>query len=218
MAVITISRQYGSKGDEIARRVTDILGYRYFNKQLLAEVASEVGLSPAELLDFSDEKYKVRSFLDRLRNRSRALSEIDSWSESQLSEENHWMRDLNEEQCVTLTRMAIQAAYKHGNVVVVGRGGQVSLKDYPDVLHVRIEATLGTRVMRVKSKQNISVGEAERLTCARDRASSAYLNRFYKIDWTNPLLYHLVINTSKWDIEAASRIIVNAVSNLGHST
>lgn len=218
MTVITISRQYGSKGDEIARRVTDILGYRYFNKQLLAEVASEVGLSPEELLDFSDEQYKVRGFLDRLRRRSRALSELASWSESQLSEKNRWMRDLNEEQCMTLTRMAIQAAYNHGNVVIVGRGGQVSLKDYPDVLHVRIEATLGTRVMWVKSKKNISVGEAERLTCERDRASSAYLNRFYKIDWANPSLYHLVINTSKWDIEAASQIIVNAVSNLGHST
>ena len=215
MAVITISRQYGSKGDEIARRVTDLLGYRYFNKQLIAEVASDVGLSSEEILDFSEEQYKIRSFLDRLRRRSRSLSEIDSWMAAAPPDETHWMQDLNEEQCVTLTRMAIQAAYKHGNVIIVGRGGQIALKDYPDVLHIRIEATLGARVMWVKSKQNISVGKAERLTHKRDRASSAYLNRFYKTDWGNPLLYHLVINTSKWDIEAASQLIVNAVANLG---
>ncbi|MEA3310202.1 MAG: cytidylate kinase-like family protein [Chloroflexota bacterium] len=218
MAVITISRQYGSKGDEIAQRLTAILGYRYFNKQLLAEVASEVGLSPEELLDFSDEDYKVRGFLDRLRNRSRALAEIDDWAESQVLKKNRWMRDLNEEQGVTLTRMALQAAYKHGNVVIVGRGGQVVLQDYPQVLHIRIEATLGSRVMRIKSKRNISVGEAERLTRERDRASSAYLNRFYRTDWADPLLYHLVINTSKWDVEAALQIIVNAVGNLARAT
>jgi cytidylate kinase len=56
MAVITISRQYGSPGNEIAVRVCEILGYHYFDKRLMAQVASEVGLSEQEIVDFSEEE------------------------------------------------------------------------------------------------------------------------------------------------------------------
>ena len=51
MAVITISRQYGSGGDEIASRVCELLGYRYFDKRMMAQVASEAGLSSKEVID-----------------------------------------------------------------------------------------------------------------------------------------------------------------------
>ena len=66
MAVITISRQAGSSGnEEIATRVAELLGYRYFDKRLMAKVAAEVGLSENEVVDFSEENYKVVSFLVR---------------------------------------------------------------------------------------------------------------------------------------------------------
>ncbi|MGC9399446.1 MAG: AAA family ATPase [Anaerolineae bacterium] len=214
MAVITISRQYGSKGDEIARRVCDILGYRYFDKRLMAEVASELNLSPEKLVDFSDEHYKVRGFLDRLLDRTRTLAQIDTWDEEATGQEQRWTHELNEEECVELVRRVVRAVYRQGNVVIMGRGGQAILRNMPDVLHLRIEATLGSRVMWVKSQKNLSVAEAEALTRERDKAASAYLKRFYDIDWSNSMLYHMVLNTSKWDIEAAAQIIVSAVSHL----
>lgn len=214
MTVITISRQYGSKGDEIGRRICDILGYRYFDKRLMADVASELGLSPEQLVDFSDQYYKVRGFLDRLLDRSRALSKIDTWEEAKTGEEKRWTQELNEEECVELVRKTVRAACDQGNVVIMGRGGQAILQNMPGVLHLRIEATLGSRVMWVKSQKNITVAEAEALTRDRDKAASAYLKRFYDIDWSNSMLYHMVLNTSQWDIEAAAQIVVSAVSNL----
>ena len=66
MAVITISRQYGSEGDEIAANVCQVLGYRSFDKQLMAKVATEVGLTEGEVVDFTEDQHKVRGFLDRL--------------------------------------------------------------------------------------------------------------------------------------------------------
>ncbi len=214
MAVITISRQYGSKGDEIGRQICDILGYRYFDKHLMAEVASEIGLSPEQLVDFSDEHYRVRGFLDRLLDRSRTLAQIDTWDEDKTSEEQRWTQELNEEDSVELVRKTVCAACKQGNVVIMGRGGQAILQNMPDVLHLRIEATLGSRVMWVKSQKNITVAEAEALTRERDKAASAYLKRFYNIDWSNSMLYHMLLNTSQWDVEAAAQIVVSAVGNL----
>ena len=214
MAVITISRQFGSKGDEIGRRICDLLGYRYFDKRLMADVASELDLSPEQLVDFSDQRYKIRGFLDRLLDRSRALSKIDTWEEAKTGEEQRWTEELNEQESVDLVRKTVCAACEQGNVVIMGRGGQSILQNMPNVLHLRIEATLGSRVMWVKSQKDITVAEAEALTRDRDKAASAYLKRFYDIDWSNPMLYHMVVNTSKWDVESVAQIVVSAVSHL----
>lgn len=214
MAVITISRQYGSGSNEIAARVCEILGYRYFDKKLMAKVASEVGLSEEELVDFSEERYKVRGFLDRLLNRPQIVLPEETEPEETADRKPWSVENLNEETCIAMVQKTIRAAYDQGNMVILGRGGQVILKDMAGVLHVRIEATLGARVMRVQEHRRISVAEAERLTRSYDEAADAYLKRYYDVDLANPLNYHLVINSGKWGIEASAQIIVNALSHL----
>ena len=81
MAVITFSRQYGSGGDEVADRVRERLGYRYFDKRLMAQVASEMGLSEGEIVDFTEADYEVRGFFDRLfgRRSPRVVAEVSTW-------------------------------------------------------------------------------------------------------------------------------------------
>lgn len=63
MAVIKISREFGSGGDQIAQHVCELLGYRYFDKTL---VAQERGFSDVEAVDFSEDSYELRSFIDTL--------------------------------------------------------------------------------------------------------------------------------------------------------
>lgn len=70
MAVITISREVGSGGDQIAHRVCELLEYRYLDKLLLAQVAREQGISGTEVVDFSEDKYRLRGFIDALLGRS----------------------------------------------------------------------------------------------------------------------------------------------------
>ena len=215
MAVITISRQYGSAGNKIAMRLCEILGYRYFDKKLMAQVASEVGLSEEEIVDFSEENYKVRGFLDRLLNMPRVVAQVEGWRKDSTLAEKHWcVENLNEEQCVEMAQKTIRAAYDQGNIVIMGRGGQAILKDMSGVLHVRIEATLGARVMRVQESKKVSLSEAERMTRAHDEAAGAYIKRFYDIDWASPLHYHMILNSGKWGIDASAEIIVNALSHL----
>jgi cytidylate kinase len=221
MAVVTISRQYGSGGDEIATRVAEMLGYRLFDKGMMAQVASEVGLSEHEVVDFSETDYKARSFLNRLFSlfetrpgEGRAVGETASWRRDTTGARIRAVERLDEERSIAMVSGTIQAAYKRGNVVIVGRGGQVVLKEMPDVLHVRIQAPLGARVQRVQDQENVSLQEAQEVVSERDKASAAYLRRFYDVDWSDPVPYDLVVNTGKWDVEAAAHIIVNAVSYL----
>jgi cytidylate kinase len=215
MAVITVSRQYGSGGDEIAARVCDMLGYRYFDKRMMASVASEMGLSETQVIDFSEAEYKARGFLDRLfRRGSRVVAEAGSWKQDISGARTVEVAQLDEQWCISTVKGTIRGAYKHGNVVILGRGGQAILQEMPEVLHVRVEAPLAARIDRVQQNEGQSPREAEDLIRDRDRAAQEYLRRFHDIDWSDPLLYHMVINTDKWTIEAGAHMVVNAVGFL----
>jgi CMP/dCMP kinase len=206
MAVITISRQYGSEGDEIAANLCQILGYQSFNKQLMLKVAAEVGLTEGEVVDFTEDQHRVRGFLDRLLGNSPSLAtQSHSWSE---------VKVIDAADSIPLVQSIIRAAYKHGNMVIVGRGGQAVLRNDPGVLHVRIEAPLETRVDRVHLREGLSYELAREVVAQRDRAATDYLKRFHNVDWADSLLYHLIINTGRWGIQSASYLIVNAVNQL----
>jgi CMP/dCMP kinase len=222
MTVITISRQYGSGGDEIADRICKIMGYQHFDKQHIARAAVEAGLSEQEIAsysDYSEENYKVKRFLDRLMSRpasgTRAASRKEDPVKKLLKEEILF----NEKSALILVQKAIKTAYLIDNIVIVGRGGQAILKDYPQVLHVRIEAPLDVRIQRVrnhiKEEQEIFHSEyrfhrdAQEIITERDTASADYVRLFYGINWADTSLYHVVLNTGKMSIEHATRIIAN---------
>jgi cytidylate kinase len=220
MATITISRQFGSGGDEIAKTICAITGYRLFDKHILARAASESGLSDHEIVDYSEENFKVKNFLDRLLGRSLPLAQVQVWKEDLDGVRTVETISITEEHAFTLARRAVEFAYLQGNMVIVGRGGQVILGDRPDVLHVRVEASLEDRLLRVRAyfKQenrsfNTSVEArraAQNLMEASDAASAEYLRRFFDVDWADSHRYHLTINTSKFDIEPAARTIIEA--------
>jgi cytidylate kinase len=234
MSVITISRQHGSDGDEVADRVCKILGYRYFDKRLMARMAREAGLSPSEVVDFSEDSYQMQTFLERLFSwhGSHVTTEMSTGVgdatgrrvkvitpgifvyEDTTVLESKEAEELDEAKSIVLIQSIIQAAYKHGHVLIVGRGGQAILADKPDVLHVRIETPLDIRVQRIAVQEKVSLTRAQEIAISHERAAADYLRRFYHIDWADPKLYHLVINTTKLSIEGAAQLIVNAVSYL----
>jgi len=217
MAVITISRQYGSGGDEIAAQVCEILRYQHFDKRLIARATLETGLSEQEIVDYSEENHKVRGFLDRLLGRQAVVAQTRVWREDATGGRSAEDIKLSEEAALTLVQKAVRSAYRIGNVLIIGRGGQVILKDGPDVLHVRIEAPLEYRIQRVKEQvkstrklyhADIELRrEAQDLIIERDAASADYLSRFYHVDWADPMLYHLVINTGKMSIDHAAGLV-----------
>jgi cytidylate kinase len=210
MPVITISRQYGSGGVKIAQSLCEILGYSYFDKNMMVQVAGEMGISEEEVVDFSEDTYRMRNFLERLFGR-RLQQDLSSGT---ASERALRVETLNEEEGITLVKDTVLGAYERDNVVIIGRGGQALLREKPGVLHIRLTAPLGARALRVKERENISLAAATDLTKSKDQAAVAYLERFFDIDWNNPMLYHLVINTGKWELTDAAEIVISALTNL----
>jgi CMP/dCMP kinase len=227
MAVLTISRLYGSGGDEIADQVCQILGYRHFNKRNIAKAAFEAGLSEQEIAsysDFSEVNYKYKTFLDRLLRRAAPPAKEHHQKEDVAVMLRTEEKLFNEASALTLVQQAIKEAYKVGNIVILGRAGQIILKDHPGVLHIRIEAPLEERVRRVESHLKAEKGDyetdfkirhdARERIAERDSASADYVRLFYSVNWADPSLYHAVFNTGKIDLRKAAQIIVAMVECL----
>lgn len=214
MAVITISRQFGSGGNAIAARAGELLGYALLDRALMAEVANEVGLAPGEVVDFSEANHQVRSVLNRLLIRQAKVAEVRTWTEDTKGVRQAEVEALSEEQAVNIVRGVIDAVARRDNVVIVGRGSQAILRDRPDTLHVRVEAPFEQRMQRVQEEEDVLPMRAERMIDERDRASQDYLRRFYGIDIWDPRHYHLVINTGRLDLETAAQVIVVAAQQM----
>lgn len=220
MAIVTISREFGSGGDEIASRVCEELGYRSFGKLQIIQAASQSTLSKSNVIDYSEDNHEVQSFLDRLFGRTASPVQKIAWSENPSIATRPKQADVHDTAVLGLGKRAIQAAVSEGNMVIIGRGGQIILKDTPGVLHVRIEAPVEMRIVRVKLQLKEAPGApksekslnraASDLIAKRDTASADYLKRYFDIDWHDPRLYHMVLNLGKLSIEQAVQVILAA--------
>jgi CMP/dCMP kinase len=224
MAVITISREYGSGGDQVAARLCEVLGYHAFGKAQIAQAASETNMSKLNAVDYTEDNHEVQSFLDRLLGRSASSVQNIAWSENPSIATRAKRADVNEAAVISLVRRAIKAAVRVDRMVIVGRGGQVLLKDTPGVVHVRIEASFERRVQRIvermRHEQKAKQTDEELTRAAgdiigiRDIASADYIRRFYNADWDDPKLYHMVLNLDRFSVEQATQVIVAAVREI----
>lgn len=214
MSIITISREVGSGGDEVAHRLCEVLGYRYFDKALMTEVAVKMGISEVEVIDYSEDSYKLRSFIDNLFRRREPLATITIRGTNSAGEITHMTEVLDEERALKLIQRTIERLRERGNVVIVGRGSQVILRDAPGVLHVRIVAPMDQRISYVMINHSLTRNEAREYIESKDKASAEYLRRFYGVDWNDPSLYHLVINMGRWNTDEAVDIIQHALKKI----
>lgn len=208
MAVITISRQFGSHGDTVAQLLCDRLGYRYFDKNLMLGLAAATGLAPEKVVDLSDEKHRARSLVERLfSNYAAPMADPDAWAAGAAA-------SAQEKRQAAQVRQLIQAAYAQGNVVVLGRGGQIVLRDLPDVLHVRLTAPLALRIRRHGERAGLSPAAAREAVLVRDLASADFIRSYYDVDVSDPILYDLVISTGSISPAAAADLIISALAHL----
>ncbi len=213
MAVITISREYGSQGNAIARFLCERLGYHYFDKHLMLQLGAQLGLPLDEIARLpEDKRYHAQGIVERLLATT-PLPTISgdlgwSWTARAQAEEQTLRLSVH-----TVERL-IRAAHDQDKVVVVGRGGQVVLQDLPNVVHVRVVAPIGQRVERIAQLSGRSADAARELVQRRDHAARDYVQSFYAVDWNDPLLYDLVINTGKLTAAVAVELMSTALDGL----
>ena len=182
MSVITISREFGSEGDAIARQVAQTLDYHFVDQEFIGIILGQYGY-----VEFDKEYATLPTFWER----------FDAQREKQ--------RDV----MVKMLNQVIQAVAHHGNVVLLGRSGFEVLAGFADVLHVRLQAPLSVRIGRVMAQQKIPIEQAESVVKNNDKVRVAFVEEFYRVPWSAIHAFDLVINTGKISPDLATSWVVN---------
>ncbi|MFH1086252.1 MAG: cytidylate kinase-like family protein [Chloroflexota bacterium] len=214
MPVITLSRQIGTGADQIANQLCTDLGLIAFDKRLMLQVASDLGVGEHEIVDYSEDQYKQRTFFEALFRRARPVAEVTAWTGGRTGGYEREVRILDEAQAINLVRASVVAAYERGNVLIIGRGSQAILEDRPGVLHVRLVAPFEKRVEALQKRDSITAAQARRLIADSDRATEEYLRTFYQLDVNDSTPYHLVLNTAKLGVDKAVALIKAALQEV----
>jgi cytidylate kinase len=245
MAVITLSRQLGSHGEEIAVAVAQALALRLIDATLINQAAQRAGVPEMALAELAREEgrglannvLKALQAMPSLSSPYAPYPEDATGSSPAVPPAN----DLGEaaaaaspglsgltipfaglfsplappisaslEEYVRMVGLVIRGLAREGNVLILGRGGQVLLRKHPEALHVQIVAPFEERVQVVIDRQGLSQRAAQNRVRTSDRSRFDYLRRYHDADWLDPTLYHLVINTGGVSVATAVDLIVTA--------
>ena len=220
MQAVTISREYGSGGGEIAARLARKLGWQLIDHAIIQQTARELGVYETEV-SRHDEEY-VEGTLSRILNRIRNLSAGGAFIPAASGALPASGAPLaapppsagNERAYQETMQHVVRAAAKTGHVVIVGRGGQFILADRRDVLHLRVVAPLELRVAYVTRREEPDINAARVRVQDKDRARDRNMQIQFHRKPDDPHLYDLVINTAVLDLDRIVDLICLALEGL----
>lgn len=231
MTVITLSRQLGSHGEEIATQVALALNLRLIDAEAINRAAQKAGVPQVALAELEHDR--ERSLTNRVLNALQAMPSLSPLSEAgsvypdmpgltipfaglfstTVPPLSAWL-----EGYVRMVGLVVRGLAREGSVLLVGRGSQVLLRDHPGVLHVQVVAPPTSRLDVVMKRHNLNKREAQSRIRASDRARFDYVRRYHDADWLDPTLYHLVINTAWIPVSVAVDLIIEAQRALAESS
>ena len=204
--LITISRQYGAGGSEVARLIAERLGWSVVDNQIVDLVARRAGLSPD---DVARQEERVPSFIERL---ARALAVS---SQELAVPAVGAVLPTDEAALVRITEAVVKEVAAEGKVVLVGRAAPVVIGQLPDALHVKLVAPRENRVRYAMEAEQLERKAAEKLTSDTDSNRARYHRQYYGRDWDDPVNYHMVLNTGLLGFEGAAGVVVGMARGRG---
>jgi cytidylate kinase len=173
---------------------------------MLSQIAREAGVDVEAVLA------KEKAVLGRARLISRDMTSLYSKDPSAFEGKSA----VDDQTYARIVRQTMEEFARQGNGVIVGRGGQMILRDWPGALHVRLYAPLEVRVRRIAQRFDISEEQARRRVTRSDEQKRQYIRHMHNnASWKDQKYYHLAINTGAISPQVAARIIMLAARGPG---
>lgn len=176
--IITIGRQFGSGGLEVARLLGKKLGIPVYDRELILKAAQDSGFSP-ELFEESDETRKMFSIKTLL---TQGFTTVNNY--------------IGEEELFKMQSDTIRNIAEQGSAVIVGRCSDYILRDLDCKLDVFLTSPIEARIDRIVERMRISAEEAEELIRKNDRQRELYYNYYTFGNWGVASTYDLCIDSS----------------------
>lgn len=183
MAILTISREFGSGGWEIGQAISRKLGYSYIDRSRILEDIRRSG-----------EKWEKWS--KTLDEHSPTVWEKYDWSFKGFA--------------ALVQSVILQEALKN-KVVIMGRGGNFLLTDIPYAFRIRVVAPMDMRIDRIMEREQVDIDTARWLIDKTDRERSSFLQLLYGRPWDDAAGYDRVFDTGTKTLDELTTIIHDAL-------
>ncbi|MGQ9860214.1 MAG: cytidylate kinase family protein [Thermodesulfobacteriota bacterium] len=178
MHFITFSRRYGAGGGQIAKKVAEKTGYKFYDTDAIEYKAGELGFRE----DIEEIAERPPSFFQRIFS-SKPSVDLDR-----------------------LNSVVYELA-KQGDAVFLGWGSHMLLRAFDCALHVRVIASREKRIQNLIGR-GMSAEDASSLIDRTDHDREAFIKFAFGVDWDDPDLYDLVINMDKLSLDLAVETVV----------
>jgi cytidylate kinase len=200
--IITIEREYGCGGGEIAEQLAKQLDWKLWDHLLTEEIA-RLANCPKSVVEVREERtdplyYRLfKSFL-----RGSYEGSLNA----------HKLNLVDSETILQLTERVVQHAAKNGNAVIVGRGSQRFLGDRQDTLRVFLYAPREDKVRRLIARGK-SEEEAQVLVDSVDQERADFIRKYFHVEWPEHAVFHTLINTAIGD-QCVVQMILSLMKSL----
>ncbi|MBQ0050774.1 MAG: cytidylate kinase-like family protein [Treponema sp.] len=179
MAVITISRQYFSGGDEIAQMVAEKLGYKLYDRNAVYKKIIELGCPEEKIKNYDEVRPGIFSALSKY----------------------------NDEYLYYL-KTAILTIAEEGNCVIEGRGACFILEGIENHVSVRVFEDAEDRIRKLAEKDGISLQTAARKIIRSDKKQYNFIKYYFDADIRQAREQNLLLNTSISDVTSCAQAII----------
>lgn len=200
--ILTIEREYGSGGGEIARMLSKQLGWKLWDELLTEEIA-RLANCPKAVVEVREEKtdplyYRLfKSFL-----RGSYEGSLNA----------HKLNLVDSECILKFTERVVVHAAKAGHSVIVGRGSQHFLRSRPDALRIFLYAPREDKVRRLIARGKTEKEAQERVDTV-DRERADFIQKYFHVEWPDRDVYHAMINTAAGE-ESVAHMILDLMKTL----
>lgn len=205
--IVTLARQVGTDGEEVARLVAEELGFRLLDYRVVQAAAEEAGVSPETV---SEAEHKP-SFMTRIMEalaRGSAPSVATAWAEPVNIAATPLLTSADYRR---LVEDVVADIAEQGNALFLGHGAQFTLPGRLDTFRVFVTGGEAARARRIMAGMNIDEEHAKKIVRKTDNERVEYFRTYYNAEWLSPATYDLSVNTDHLNPRQAADLIVAAV-------
>lgn len=195
--IITISREFGSGGREIGKRLADRLGYSYYDSEIITKIAEETGMSEEYIKNISEKGVYPYAF-----QFAKSFSKYSSLQSNQMD-------------ILVVQQKILKNIAEKENCIIVGRGANVILREYKP-MNLFVYANMKSKIKRCRMKrkdEELTDKELEDKIMQVDKNRKKYHKIISSLEWGEKKNYHLCINTSDLEIKEIIPSLSNYIEN-----
>ena len=199
MNIVTISREFGSGGRELGKRLADLLGYDYYDREIITEIAKRHDVDE-DYVEYALNNHAWQTYTLSFHHSFVSPFVIDTPDSALLKEQKKIIEE-------------IASAGK--NCIIVGRNADVLLKDY-NPLNLFVCADMQAKIKRCQERaeegENLTEKQIKRMIKRIDKNRERTRYLLADGQWGHRSDYDLIVNTTKWDIKELAKPVASFIS------